>query len=713
MRTSHPITGDSMFYIPTEEADRTYRRDEEYTVRDSTLTNLILEQSISHSIDTLSKVKFDKISDFDKYNRFINVLPELYTDVSAYVEQVKRIELANPFEGIVTGMEVPTYIKEETKIVLSNVSDLIPVAKSQLDASTYDDFKDSIAGIIWLSANIVNMKEYPKKYSQEVLTEIEDILGKVEDLNLTYEKFVKGEISLADIPDFTKEIATLKYNSENYMKSIPLPLIFFANFLTYYPKIDKFLQSVNKGLVQAGNMFNSVASQLGDWGDFLKNPISAMINVANGMVGISLAGLNLVSNVYSSVSESIIPAEKSLSKNPYKENKDKPLHMMVFESIFMALKSVMSLMKGIMNVFFNTIKMSFQMFFNVFSSLVKTLKSIAETSPVFQTIMEYMYLAMNMLFLPFFTSFAEPLIGYVTEFVTFTMILGARLNNYFQDTDTMLNEHLTDALDKILKSAEKIIKKVQEEMLEKGFDKLKKPLLDFIESFMNVIIENSSKIGDFLDKGLDVLDELLESGMLKTLLKIGKDVFQWIIDNKEFFEGLFDFVDSFINISLKFVRWVLNNIELATIAILTAVGTACGAIGGLQAGLATAWFTFGLSVPAATAIGASLGASAGLASALYILYEWITPAKQEVESLLSDVPKYGSGGKIYGRRGGHIGLLGEVGQGEYAIPESKVDLFRGNNNIIVKFKKGVYNQRAVDDVMSELRQELVFDNLFY
>ena len=125
MRTSHPITGDSMFYIPTEEADRTYRRDEEYTVRDSTLTNLILEQSISHSIDTLSKVKFDKISDFDKYNRFINVLPELYTDVSAYVEQVKRIELANPFEGIVTGMEVPTYIKEETKIVLSNVSDLI------------------------------------------------------------------------------------------------------------------------------------------------------------------------------------------------------------------------------------------------------------------------------------------------------------------------------------------------------------------------------------------------------------------------------------------------------------------------------------------------------------------------------------------------------------------------------------------------------------
>ena len=84
-----------------------------------------------------------------------------------------------------------------------------------------------------------------------------------------------------------------------------------------------------------------------------------------------------------------------------------------------------------------------------------------------------------------------------------------------------------------------------------------------------------------------------------------------------------------------------------------------------------------------------------------------------VESLLSDVPKYGSGGKIYGRRGGHIGLLGEVGQGEYAIPESKVDLFRGNNNIVVKFKKGVYNQRAVDDVMSELRQELVFDNLFY
>ena len=172
-------------------------------------------------------------------------------------------------------------------------------------------------------------------------------------------------------------------------------------------------------------------------------------------------------------------------------------------------------------------------------------------------------------------------------------------------------------------------------------------------------------------------------------------------------------MDWFIDISLGFVRWVLNNIEIATVAILTAVGTACGAIGGLQAGLAAAWFTFGLSVPMATAVGAALGASAGLASALYILNKWITPAKNEVSELLDGVPRYGNGGKIYGRRGGHIGLLGEVGEGEFAIPQSKVDLFRGNNNVVIKFRKGVYNQRAVDDVMGELKQELSLNDIFY
>ena len=57
-------------------------------------------------------------------------------------------------------------------------------------------------------------------------------------------------------------------------------------------------------------------------------------------------------------------------------------------------------------------------------------------------------------------------------------------------------------------------------------------------------------------------------------------------------------------------------------------------------------------------------------------------------------------------------MLGESGQGEYAIPQSKMDLFRGNNNIVLRFKKGVYNQKEIESVLKELKTEVQFDYIF-
>ena len=92
--------------------------------------------------------------------------------------------------------------------------------------------------------------------------------------------------------------------------------------------------------------------------------------------------------------------------------------------------------------------------------------------------------------------------------------------------------------------------------------------------------------------------------------------------------------------------------------------------------------------------------------------KWIDPATDYLDSIKNDVSKFASGGKIYGRRGGHIGLLGEAGQGEFAIPESKLDLFRGNNNIILRFNKGVHNQKEVESVLKELQSERSFTYVF-
>lgn len=697
------------YFIPTEEADRAYRIDNEFTIRDSALTDLILEQSISSYIDTLSKIDFDRIIDYDKYNRVVSALPNLYNDVSVLTSKFAEFESADIL-NFDTELSAPTLIGEELKIIIPHSTDLLLPAKANLSEQDYESYKWGLAKFIWLGANLVNMEEYPGKYSIEVLDEIKDVLKKVDILNTRYEDLVENQEGISFLK---QDKVTFVGKMGNALKRIPVSLIFFANFLTYAPVLNKILSPLMKGVFQSANAFTSVASQLGAWGDIAKNPIQAMINVTGGIVGVSLAGLGLVSNIYGTASQTLEPTIKSLDRNPTDEHKNEPLQKMFFKSITVVLSSITSFMKGIMNVFVNMIKMGFQMFFNVFTSLVKSLKSIAETSPVFQAIMEYVGLAMNMFFLPFFSYFADPLLSLVGQVVTYVMIAGAQFQYYLQKNDTDLNEHLDKTMASLIEVVNRAINMFTKSIKEEGFDKIRKPLTDFIKSFANTIIDNSSNIADFLSKGVDVMGELLKSGIMETVLELSAEVFQWVIDNKEFFEGLFGFVDWFIDVSLGFVRWVLNNIEVATVAILTAVGTACGAIGGLQAGLAAAWFTFGLSVPMATAVGATLGASAGLASALYVLSKWITPAKDEVSRLLEGVPRYGNGGKIYGRRGGHIGLLGEVGEGEFAIPQSKVDLFRGNNNVVIKFKKGVYNQRAVDDVMGELKQELPLNDIFY
>ena len=98
------------YFIPSEEADREYKTDKEFTIRDSALTDLILEQSISSYIDTLSKVKFDKLIDYDKYNRVVSALPHLYKDVSTLSSKFAEFENAD-IMTFDTELSAPTLIR--------------------------------------------------------------------------------------------------------------------------------------------------------------------------------------------------------------------------------------------------------------------------------------------------------------------------------------------------------------------------------------------------------------------------------------------------------------------------------------------------------------------------------------------------------------------------------------------------------------------------
>ena len=689
-----------MHYIDEPEFKK--NPDTSYGWADMDVAEQIAVIASANGMSAIAKLNFDTISKIETYNKIVTNFANLTSDMSNLKSFSQTLaDSVDSFTPIDTTAPFQTFVKESSSNLIIDMVHLLPEAKSTLSEDDYEHLESSIAMLMWVNANVSQGRRFPGRYSVEELQLLEGVMTEFSSI---LQHFENGDTLIGADYARTQNEKLLK------LKEIPKVALTLGNVIKYSPMFSEFISKACQSL-------NSCISYLGDatagmmkWGDFKTNPIGTIVNVVNGMVGVITSGGVITASVLNTSSEAIGIISKNADSKTQKNIKNMSPMKLIGTAIGSIAKTITSALSGITSLIANIFQATFTAFTSTLTSVLTLLKSIAETSPIIKTISEYISLALSMFFLPFFTSFGEPILNVVMNVLTTAMEMGAVFQNWLQDAD----ESVKDDIDNILSEIVTNIKDLGDdfESFVSEFAPLVPALLTFTLNFTQTIIDHSDDILNLLTTGIATMKVLVANNVIGTMLDIGTIVFDFISENRGLVSNVVDYLIKVIGLSLGFASWALNNMETVVIALFTSVGEACGAIGGAQVGTLAAVVSFGLSIPASAAAGAVLGGSAGVTAAWLVINKWIKPATDYLDSIKSSVSHYASGGKIYGRRGGHIGLLGEAGEGEFAIPESKLDLFRGNNNIILRFNKGIYNQKELEPILSELQSEMSFTYIF-
>lgn len=689
-----------MFKLPVQNVE--YKADTGYKTigNDDTAMDILseaLQLGFGRDMTWMDNIELKSVDSYERFNKMVDALNIFQRDtaeVIAYSKSLKNREnlFDTPFE-----FYSQTYIQSTSGNLVATMSHLLPLVKDSVPEEEYNSFQESLARIMWLRANITRTRSFPSNYKPEELEELQKVVEKFGDL-------VQGLDSRS--PSGVFEGVSVE------KKKIPFKFTALIAITQYSMMLGRAFEVSAKVLGNSVARVMDACNGMGDWGDFKTNPIGTLVGVMNSLGQMYIEGGQFYASIIDLGNTGVQALGKNNGKSSLKSLKAMSPKDLTFKALSRVIGMISKLSSGIFSFTTAIISSAFGMFTTILSSSIKIIKSIAETSPVVKAISEYLGLFLSMLFLPFFTAFGDPLLEAMMTTLTAISELGVQFINWLQNADESVKKDLDDILSTLILDIEDILTKFIQDVIA-NFNELVPPMLDFILLFTQTIIENSELILDLLRAGINAMNDMVEGNILNTVLNMSKSVFDFIYANKGFVKKCVNIMLACIAGGLNVVSTVLSHLKIATVAFCLAVGAVCGASGGFQLGLILAPFTFGTSLLITTTAGAIIGTGAGAVAAYEIIKNWIDPAEKVVNELkYSEVPAFGSGGKIYGRRGGHIGLLGESGQGEYAIPQSKMNLFRGNNNIILRFKKGVYDQKEIESVLRELKTEVQFDYLF-
>jgi hypothetical protein len=286
--------------------------------------------------------------------------------------------------------------------------------------------------------------------------------------------------------------------------------------------------------------------------------------------------------------------------------------------------------------------------FNVIQQLYERLK---KSSPLLETIETLFNLAMTLLFMPLGNALGEVILPSVIDLVDNILSMWELFDEQFNQGD--LSGMLTTIFTTGVNYIGQFIESIGEKLMTQG------GLLGGIGRLLNVI-------GEFLRGDM--------ASVLGTLVRIGT----WVIDHvKELVSLIVAFKAASFAMDITKIGLMMTQIQTTAAAGSLISGKVFGSAVG----------TVGIASSLAT--GAAVGAASGVAT----------------YGVLSSLG-LAEGGYVPATDGGQLIPLGDRGEGEYVIPESKVGSMTGAQNITNNFY-GYTQAELVQIVKETLRDELL------
>ena len=335
---------------------------------------------------------------------------------------------------------------------------------------------------------------------------------------------------------------------------------------------------------------------------------------------------------------------------------------------------------------------------------MKTLKTIQETSPVLKGILQYLELAVTMFFLPFFTELGEPilesLMGIISEIIEFSLNWGRDFGN-----TVLQSEWFNKLWDTINQNIQNVLTNLIEGFIPVQLS-LVDPMFEFIKAFIDTFNQNASTIKKMLVEGVKTYTQMIDESFVKTMVSLGKMVFTWIKQNAENLKNTFSHLFSALEQGFDIVAHTMSKVRDTIVITLTLFGSITGALIAYRAMLVATALSLGIQqigIPQAVAIGLGAGQATGQVAGMAIVASFIDPLS--IEKFRDCIPQFSAGGKIKHVPGGRFGIAQEAGQGEFIIPQSKLKLFRGDNNFIVRINGNIYDKPALERTLKDLELE--------
>lgn len=518
---------------------------------------------------------------------------------------------------------------------------------------------------------------------------------------------------------YTDEDLVTKYTDENKHRWLTI-----FNELSQYPEA---WNKINQSIAYLGDcLLNPLASfakaistmrvgtDLGlSFTDILGFPLASLMFELN----LSMTSVDMLSKLTSVSTSFLIGSVSKLGSllsgkgdddedgggsGPSKFSKNHP----VISGVMKLILNVVSIGLKAMAIGFSAvsslISTAFSMFTGLLSSMLKMLKEIFKTSQIMEAVSNILSLCLTLFFLPFFTSFGNALLEAVFNILLWTRDNGMSFieehGNDYIEIFQAIGDFFIDNKENLMKIATEFIEIVCVMLIALAPD-----FMEFVGYMVDAFLDNKDVMFQMLSEGINVGNQLLQNNIFGMYMYYGTLFMSFIDTNADWIKSMFDMASGLVDSCLGAFSWIMDHMLLFCIAVGGAIGslTALAGVAGLSRKLIEDILMEGVkrlgpiflkfSGPVikeymkGTAFKAFM--AGGLTgSAIGIL-------------LYSLFFSFGRGGYIPSTPGGLLAIVAEK-ETEYIIPESKMHLIRGHNNIVLSFNDDVY---MLDNPTSEIK----------
>lgn len=447
-----------------------------------------------------------------------------------------------------------------------------------------------------------------------------------------------------------------------------------------------------------------------DFSSFFDYPIHALMVTLNMGVNGTVSSMSFVSrslgaftSLVSSVAKMLIGSDDDEDDEDDNDDSEKGKKKSKLGRAMKLVGMIMNLISMVFNLIAtgitllaSVVRTGFSMFTDLFSSSIKMFKEIAKTSELMKQIANILNLCITLFFMPFFNEFGNKLLdcvyGILTWIITEVGPLTAKLWEEYNEHIVAVIEYIAGHKDEIIRISEKFMGTIMGEESGKGLIDLIPDFIKFANYMVDTFVANRELMFSMLQKGIDAGSAMLDANVMAVMLNRGVEFFEWFLNKKD---NLVKLLKTTFNIA----RWCLKRAEPIIKYLRSAVEAAVFILATVS--IASLINRIPASDIATNAVIAAFAASLGpLGGAISTaLVSQIFNKIFSFSSYSYDVPELGTGAYIPSTPGGRLVIVAEK-ETEYIIPQSKMHMIRGHNNVVINFNEDVF---MVDNIESTIR----------